>query len=72
MANQQPKQQKDPSGNPFHPGGDDPGHAPESGEPTEMGRRRGRPVGGKGDSTAGRQGGKGGDRNPGPGRRGTT
>jgi len=39
----QPKQ-KDQSGNPLHPGGDDPRHAPESGEPREMGQLRGKPI----------------------------
>ena len=40
MAKQKPRQ--DESGNPLHPDADSPGHAPESGEPTEMGRSHGR------------------------------
>jgi len=68
MAKQ--KQQRDESGNPFKPGGDDPGHAPESGEPTEMGVSHGKAIE-RGDSAASRkrtQGTK--SSNRGSGRRG--
>ena len=41
---EKPKQ-KDQSGNPLHPGADDPRHAPESGEPTEIGQFHGKPIG---------------------------
>ena len=60
--------QKDQSGNPLHPGADDPRHAPESGEPREMGQLRGKPIdeltgksdasGDKSDRKPGRRDGK--------------
>jgi hypothetical protein len=44
MAKQQKQSRRDESGNPLKPGGDDTGHAPESGEPTEMGFSHGKPI----------------------------
>jgi hypothetical protein len=35
------QQHQDESGNPLHPGEDDPCHAPESGNPDEAGRQQG-------------------------------
>ena len=57
---QKPKQPRDESGNPLKPGADDPGHAPESGEPTEMGFSHGKPIE-KNDRASARQRDKGGD-----------
>ena len=44
IAVMQKSKQKDQSGNPLHPGGDDPRHAPESGEPSEISQFHGKPI----------------------------
>jgi len=71
MADQNQKQQKDSSGNPLHPGADNPGHAPESGEPQESGRQDGRLINKDGTPAGNRRGDKGGDTDLESGRHGT-
>jgi len=65
------QQQKDVSGNPLHPGADNPHHAPESGEPKEAGRQQGRVINPDGTPAGDRRGGKGGDTDLESGRHGT-
>ena len=71
MANPNQKKQKDTSGNALNPGGDDPRHAPESGEPLESGRQDGRLINKDGTTAGNRRGDKGGDTDLESGRHGT-
>jgi hypothetical protein len=57
--------------NPLDPDGDNPGHAPESGEPGEAGRQQGRIIEPDGETPGMEREGKGGDSDFESGRHGT-
>ena len=71
MGQKQQRQQKDQSGNPFHPVEDNPSHAPESGNPDEAGRQQGRVIEPDGTTPGMSREGEGGDTDFESGRHGT-